>query len=59
MTIAVNQGYAMARDPDAAKRWNSRRRESQAPQTQSVAEYRATLARLATRFPGAVTFREH
>jgi hypothetical protein len=54
MTIAVNQGYAMARNPEAARAWNARR-EARAPQTQTLAEYRATMARLAARFPGAVT----
>ena len=59
MTIAVNQGYAMARNPEAAKAWNARRRDSGAPQTQTVAEYRATLARLAVELPGSVMFRGH
>ena len=58
MTIAVNQGYAMARNTDAARAWNARR-EARSPQTQSVAEYRATAARLAGRFPGSVTMRVH
>jgi len=58
MTIAVNQGYAMARNPDAARSWNARR-EARSPQTQSVAEYRATVARLAARIPSAVTMRVH
>jgi len=52
MTMAVNQGYAMARNPDLAQEWNARHASS-APQT--VAEYRATMSRLAARFPGAVT----
>lgn len=54
MTIAVNQGYAMARNPDVARAWNARR-EARMPRVQSVAEYRATMSRLAARFPGAVT----
>ena len=49
MTIAVNHGYAMATNPDVAKDWNARH---EAPQ--SVAEYRATMARLASRFPDSV-----
>lgn len=53
MTIAVNQGYAMARNPEAARAWSARR-EARMPQIQSVAEYRATMSRLAARFPGAV-----
>ena len=52
MTNAVNQGYAMARNPEAAQAWNAR---MQARSPQTVAEYRATMSRLATRFPGAVT----
>jgi hypothetical protein len=59
MTIAVNQGYAMARNPEAARAWNARRRDSGAPQTQTVAEYRATMAQMAAQFPGSVRFREH
>lgn len=56
MTIAVNHGYAMASNPAAALAWNARR-EARAPQTQSVAEYRATASRLAARFPDAVKMR--
>lgn len=58
MTIAVNTGYALARDPARARAWNARR-EARSPAGQSVAEYRATAARLAGRFPGAVTMRVH
>ena len=59
MTIAVNQGYAMARNPDAARACNARRRDSEPPQTQTVAEYHANMARLAAQFPGSVRFRVH
>jgi hypothetical protein len=58
MTMAVNQGYVSARDPAAARAWNARR-EARMPQTQSVAEYRATASRLAARFPDAVKMRVH
>jgi len=58
MTIAVNQGYAMASNPDAVRAWNLRR-EARAPQTQTVAEYRATAGRLAARFPDAVKMQVH
>jgi hypothetical protein len=56
MTIAVNHGYVMAGNPEAARAWNARH-ESSAPQ--SVAEYRSTAARLAARFPGAVKMLVH
>jgi hypothetical protein len=59
MTIAVNQGYAMARNPEAARAWNARRRDSGLPQRQTVAEYHATIAQMAAQFPGSVRFREH
>jgi hypothetical protein len=59
MTLAVNQGYAMARNPEAARAWNARRRDSGPPQTQTVAEYRAAMAQMAAQFPGTVRFREH
>jgi len=55
MTSAVNQGYAMARNPDAARAWNVKH----APRTQSIAEYRATAGRLAARFPDAVKMQVH
>jgi hypothetical protein len=56
MTTAVNQGYAMARNPDLARAWNAR---LQARAPQSVAEYRATVNRLAARFPDAVKVQVH
>jgi len=59
MTTAVNQGYAMARNPEAARAWNARHRDSGPPQTQTIAEYHANMARLAAQFPGSVRFREH
>ncbi len=58
MTMAVNRGYVISRNPDARRAWELRR-EARAPQTQSVAEYRATTARLAARFPDAVKLRVH
>jgi hypothetical protein len=51
MTLAVNNGYSIARDPKALARWEQRRLESR---PQSVAEYRATAARLAGRLPDNV-----
>lgn len=52
MTIAVNHGYAMTSNPEARRAWDARH---QARSTQTAAEYRATIGRLAARFPGAVT----
>lgn len=53
MTLAVNAGYATATSEKAARAWNARR-DARTPSTQSVAEYRATAARLAARFPDNV-----
>lgn len=51
MTLAVNNGYAMARSDKARAQWEQRRRERR-PQT--VAEYKATAKRLAERLPDNV-----
>jgi hypothetical protein len=51
MTIAVNNGYSIARDPKAKASWDARQRLRRPP---SVREYRATAARLAARLPGNV-----
>lgn len=50
MTIAVNQGYTTARDPKALAAWEARHR----PRRQTVQQYRATAARMASRLPGNV-----
>ena len=57
-TLAVNNGIAILRDREARRRFEtarSRRAGTDATDGQSLAEYRATRARLAARFPGNVT----
>jgi hypothetical protein len=51
MTIAVNNGYSIARSEKARASWNAAQATSR-PQT--VREYRATAARLSQRLPGVV-----
>jgi len=56
-TLAVNNGMAILRDEKARaqfERTRARRAEAEAPTSQSVAEYKATMARLAARFPASV-----
>lgn len=51
MTIAVNHGYTIARDPKALAAWQARQRVKR---PQSIGQYRATVARMAQRLPGVV-----
>jgi hypothetical protein len=51
MTIAVNNGYSIARSDKARAAWNAQQAIAR-PQT--VNQYRATAARLAQRLPGVV-----
>jgi hypothetical protein len=56
MTIAMANGYVISFDERARDRWMSaRERRTGAPdEVQTVAEYQATKARLASRFPDNV-----
>lgn len=51
MTIAVNNGYSIARSEKARSAWNAQQASAR---PQSVQQYRATAARLAQRLPGNV-----
>jgi frataxin-like iron-binding protein CyaY len=56
MTIAMANGYVISRDEKARDHWVSarERRSGAAAEVQTVAEYQATKARLAARFPANV-----
>lgn len=53
MTTAVANGYSIARSKDARQAWE-RRHADRHGAGQTVAEYTATLGRLASLFPGQV-----
>jgi hypothetical protein len=56
MTVAMANGYVIAFDEKAREHWMSarERRSGAAAEVQTVGEYRATMARLASRFPDNV-----
>ena len=49
LTLAVNTGTLITYDRDALRRWQSRH-----PRTPNPQEFRATVSRLASMFPGKV-----
>lgn len=57
MTIAMANGYVISHDEKARDGWQRarERRSGAGAAAQTVAEYRSTMARLATRFPANVT----